>query len=154
MAYCHVNVTGNKIVTSGHAYSCTCLQCVIVEYMALEWPVIVWREFCPHVGVNTLIAAELPLSCPYHHQLISVNGHSEGRMSSYGNCKLNALPEIHYSLYYCVSCQYINSLCCAGKQVASNTFSMNVSKVSNRVVTILLLLHTSCISLCTIPTDC
>ena len=90
--------------------------------------------------------AELPL--------IGGNGHPKGRMGNYGNCVLNALPDIHYYLYYCVSCQYITSLCCAGKQVASNTFSMNVSKVSNRVVTILLLLHNSCISLCTIPTEC
>ena len=51
-------------------------------------------------------------------------------MGNYGNCMLlNALPDIHYCLYYCVSCQYINSLCCAGKQVASNTFIMNASKV-------------------------
>jgi len=54
----------HQIVTSGHAYSCTCIQCMIVEYMALEYPewlVFVRREFHPQVGVNRLIAAELPL---------------------------------------------------------------------------------------------
>ena len=34
---CHFNVTGNKIATSGHACN-TCNQCVIVEYMAFEYP--------------------------------------------------------------------------------------------------------------------
>ena len=38
-------------------------------------------------------------------------------MGNYSNCMLNALPDIHY---YCVSCQYITSLHCAGKAILAS----------------------------------
>jgi len=43
-----------------HRGESPCKQCMTLEYMALEYPVFVWREFRPQVGVNRWIVAELP----------------------------------------------------------------------------------------------
>jgi len=75
----------------------------------------------PHVGVNRLIAAELPPIDGNSYSVVLITTNQSVSMATpkeewaiTGNCMLNALPDIHYSLYYCVSCWYINSLHCAG----------------------------------------